>query len=259
MSLERIQRAFLAHVVRGDDAIVAAVGARGRGGLAVHAHAYRANLVACLKDSYEKTLAWLGEDDFETAAREHITQHPPRGWTLNDYGEAFPRTLAGLYPADPEVEELAWLDWALRRAFDGPDANPPEPKAFGDIDWERAVLILSPTLATRQVSTNVAVLWNAMAEGTTPPPVEPLETPRTLAVWRRAFSPMFRGLEVRERAALDLARAGAGFGAICAWLAADHPDDEAAAAAEAGALLAAWLDDQIVVGVADALPDRQAP
>jgi hypothetical protein len=249
MSLEAIQRAFLAHVVRGDGAIVAAVSERGRRGLAVYPHAYRANLVACLKDTYEKTLAWLGEEDFDAAALEHITEHPPRSWTLADYGEAFPSTLAGLYPADPEVEELAWLDWTLRRAFDGPDASVQDPATLGGVDWEQAVFTLAPTLAVREVKTNVAALWNAMAAGETPCPATLLDAPRALAVWRRELSPMFRSLDAPERAALDLARAGATFGQICAALAAQSPDQEAAAAA-AGALLAGWLADQMVVGVA---------
>jgi hypothetical protein len=248
MSLERLQRDFLAHVLAGDGAIVAAVGERGRRGLAVYSHAYRANLVACLKDTFEKTLAWLGEDAFGAAAARHIAEHPPRSWTLADYGEAFPRTLAGLYPADPEVRELAWLDWALRRAFDGPDAAMQDPAGFGDVDWEHAVFTLAPTLTLRQVTTNVAALWRAMAEGATPPPAAALPAPGALAVWRRELSPMFRSLDERERAALDLALGGASFGDICARLAADLPDGEAAAT-EAGALLARWLGDHIVIGV----------
>jgi hypothetical protein len=249
MSLERMQRDFLAHVIRGDGAIIAALTRRGQNGLAVYAHAYRANLIACLKDTYEKTLAWLGEDDFESAARKHIAGHPPRSWTLSDYGEAFPQTLAGLYPADPEIEELAWLDWTLRRAFDGPDTVVQDPAAFGGVDWERAVFAMAPTLALRMVGTNVAAIWNAISDDAPPPPAAPLARPRALAVWRRELSPMFRCLDERERAALERARAGATFGEICAMLAVDHPVGDAAAI-EAGGLLAGWLGDHIVVGVA---------
>jgi hypothetical protein len=249
MSLQQIQRDFLAHVRRGDDAIVMAVSERGRRGLAVYHHAYRANLVACLGDAYEKTLAWLGENDFEAAALAYIARHTPQSWTLGDYGEAFPSSLAALYPADPEVAELAWLDWSLRRAFDGPDVAVRNPATFGDIDWEEAVFTLAPTLALRVVATNVAALWNAMAEGETPPPSALLDAPRALAVWRRELSPMFRSLDEPERAALDLARAGATFGDVCAMLAADCPDPADAAAA-AGGMLARWLADEIVVGVA---------
>jgi hypothetical protein len=245
MSLRAIQRDFLAHVLRGDDVIVPRVSARGRPGLAVYAHAYRANLVACLKDTYEKTLAWLGDDAFEAAALAHIARHPPRSWTLAAYGQTFPRTLAGLYPADPEVEELAWLDGALRRAFDGPDAVVQDPATLGDVDWERAVLIY-----VRVTLTNVAALWTGITEAAPPPPAR-LDMPRALAVWRRDVSPMFRSLSPRESMALDLARAGAAFGEICAMLA-DHHTDPDAAAAEAGGFLAGWLGDQIVVGVAGA-------
>ncbi len=136
MTLEQIQRDFRAHIVSGSPAIEAAIVGDARRGLAVYHHAYRANLIACLRDSFEKTAAWLGDDAFERAALGHIEANPPRSWTLGVYGHGFDDTLATRFPADPEIAELAWLDWRLRRAFDGPDVEIEDPAASADLDWE---------------------------------------------------------------------------------------------------------------------------
>jgi hypothetical protein len=246
MTLADLQRAFLAHIETGDRAIQDSLPPGARRGLAVYRHARRANLVACLADTFEKTAAWLGEDAFEAAALEHVAGHPPVSWTLNDYGLGFDDTLAGLYPADPEVAELAWLDWRLRRAFDGPDAVIQPPAELARLDWDRAVLRLAPTLALRRSRTNAAALWSAMAAGETPPPVADPEGAVGLAVWRQDLSPRFRSLAAPEYDALEAALAGAPFPELCERLAADADGGDAAAIA--GGLLSAWLAEQIVVG-----------
>ncbi len=249
MTLARLQRDFHDHIVRGSPAVEAAVPEAARRGLAVYRHAYRANLIACLKDTFEKTAAWLGDEAFEAAALEHIAEQPPTSWTLSDFGDGFDRTLAGLYPADPEVAELAWLDLRLRRAFDGPDATISDVAALADVDWELAVLDLAPTLSLASITSNVVALWTAMDDQETPPPVVLLESPLGVAVWREALSPRFRTLRAAEYGSLRRAREGASFGELCADLATGFPGEDEAAAAFAGGLLAGWLSEGIVIGV----------
>ncbi|MGC1303108.1 MAG: DNA-binding domain-containing protein [Caulobacteraceae bacterium] len=217
-------------------------------GLAVYHNAYRAQLVACLRDTFEKTWAWLGDDAFDAAARAHIEAHPPHSWTLGDYGVDFGETLAGLYPDDPEVAELAWLDWTLRRAFEGPDAEPISQDALAEVDWDNAVLVLLPTLRIGEVATNCALLWGAIAEEQTPPPAERLPHPGAVRVWRQGLSPQYRTIEADERRALEMVEAAAPFGEICAML--SEGLDDAQAAQRIGALLASWLQDGLVIGAA---------
>ncbi len=247
MTLAQIQRDFCAFIVAAKPDIEPAIAVDAHRGLAVYHHAFRATLIACLRDTYEKTAAWLGEDAFETAALEHIAEHPPHSWTLNDYGDGFETTLASLYRADPEVEEVAWLDWSLRRAFDGIDSKVQDPIVLAGIDWETAVLRLAPTLVMRPMVTNCVALWNAMAEETTPPAVARLGTFHALAVWRGDLSPRFRSLDAVEYRALRRAADGAPFGVLCAELAADlpNPDD---AAAFVGGLLGQWFSEKLVIG-----------
>lgn len=247
MSLLALQRSMRDHILAGAAEPPQGVAASAERGLAVYRHAYRAQLVACLRDTFEKTWAWLGDEAFDAAALTHVEAHAPSAWTLADYGGDFVQTLSGLYPDDPEVAELAWLDWTLRRAFDGADAEPISPEALAKVDWETAVLTFVPTLTVGEVVTNSAAIRGALADEVTPPGVERLPAPAAIRVWREGLSPQYRSIEVLEMHALALAAGGATFAGLCAALAGDGDPDRAAR--RAGALLAAWLQDGLVASI----------
>jgi len=244
MTLGDLQRALVEHLLTGDRRISERV--RPQAGLEVYHHAYRAQLLGCLRDTYERVWAWLGDEAFDRAGACHVELVAPKSWTLNEYGEEFAATLASLYPDDPEVPELAWLDWALRRAFDGPDSTPVDITALDDLDWEAAEFRFAPTLRVGAVVTNSAAIWSALAEDRTPPAVTQLPEPTELLVWRPDLSPRFRTLAPMEAHALKSALAGATFGDICRLHAARSAEDNAVAAA--GAMLGLWLRDGFVVG-----------
>jgi hypothetical protein len=246
MTLRELQRALVGHLLNGDRRISECV--RRPSGLEVYHHAYRTQLIACLRDTYERVWAWLGDDAFDRAATYHVELVAPRSWTLNEYGEEFAATLAGLYPGDPEVSELAWLDWALRRTFDGPDATPVDIAALDGLDWEAAEFRFAPTLCLGAVVTNSAAIWSALAEDRAPPSVALLPARAELIIWRPDLSPRFRTLAPMEAHALKLALAGATFGDICRSRATEMAEDDAVA--EAGAMLGQWLRDGFVTGFA---------
>jgi hypothetical protein len=246
MTLKELQRALVDHLLNGDRRISERV--RRQSGLEVYHHAYRAQLIACLRDTYERVWAWLGDEAFDRAAAYYVELAAPRSWTLNEYGEEFAATLKGLYPDDPEVSELAWLDWALRRTFDGPDSTPVNIATLDDLNWEAAEFRFAPTLRLGAVVTNSAAIWSALAEDRMPPSVALLPAPAELLVWRADFSPRFRTLGLAEACALKLALAGATFGDICRSRAAVVAEDDAVA--EAGTMLGHWLRDGFVSGFA---------
>jgi hypothetical protein len=250
MSLADLQRDFTGYL-RGDGgSTFCAVAPGAQRGLQVYHYAYRATLIAALRDVFERTHAWLGDERFDAAARSHIAGHPPRSWTLADYGIGFDRTLARLYRDNPEVAELAWLDWSLRAAFNGPDSPMLDPAMLGDIDWDRATLRIAPTLVWREISTNVAALWHALdAETAAPPAAEALPSPALLTVWRHDLMPRFHCVTPAEHRALMLAQQGMAFGPICEQLARDHegPEDIAALV---GAILQRWIAEAVLVGIA---------
>ena len=244
MSLLLIQRGMRDHLLCGSPFIAVCERGDEARGLAVYHHAYRAQLVACLRDTYEKVWAWLGDDAFEAAASRHVEANAPHSWTLSDYGETFGQTLADFYPADPEVAELAWLDWSLRRAFDGPDARPVDPNGLGDVDWDSAVFDFVPTLRLGVLTTNAAAIWSALAEDEMPPPAQPLSAAAGVRVWRRDLSSQFRSISPDELRALERALGGATFPEICDC--AIEGASLESAHEVAGHMLGQWLLDGIV-------------
>lgn len=244
MSLLDIQRGFRDHILTGTDAPLPGAPERG---LAVYRYAYRAQLIASLRDTFEKSWAWLGDEAFDKAARHHVERHAPKSWTLNEYGGDFVQSLRDLYPGDPEISELAWLDWNLRRAFDGPNADAIKPEALEQVDWDHAVLIFVPTLTMGEVATNCAAIWGALAEENIPPAAERLAAPATIRIWRSGLTPKYRTIDNFEQRALTLAMAGSSFADLCSLLVEDGNADKAAQ--NVAAVLAVWLQDGLISAV----------
>jgi hypothetical protein len=242
MSLATLQRSLQAHITGTlpppeptAESLIAPTALRG---LPVYGHAYGATLTEALRDTFEKTALWLGDEAFDEAAREYIRQNPSRSWTLADYGAALPEMLAAHYPDDPEIAELAWLDWDLRQAFAAAAAaGRPDADALQAIDWEAARFDFAPHVTCRATRTNVAAIWNGIAEDMAVA-VEILSEQAGVLVWREGLSPQFRSCPGFERAILEMLRTGERFGPACAQSGAS-PD-------QIGAALAQWLADGLI-------------
>lgn len=249
MSLRALQSDFCAFL-RDDNATApGCVSASAQRGLKVYHYAHRTTLAEALADVFERTHGWLGDARFASACRVHIASHMPNSWTLADYGRGFEQTLALLYPDNPELADLAWLDWSLREAFNGPDSPELDAAALAEVDWDHARLSINPTLACRRVTTNVALLWQALEDGCgNPPEAQILSAPAVLTVWRQALMPRYQMIELAEHAALVAAQNGASFGEICHAMASSAADTDTAAAT-AGAMLGRWIAENVVVAI----------
>jgi hypothetical protein len=247
MSLLALQRDFGAWLRTGEDEAAARVGQAYAPGLRIYLNNYRAQLVACLESTFARTQAWIGGEAFHEATVTHIDRVPPSGWTLDAYGRDFPGTLAMLLPDDPEVAELAWIEWALAEAFTGPDHDTLDASAIADIDWDRASLRLSPTLLVADLRTNAPAILSALTDDETPPPAEMLPEPGALLVWRCEQVSRFRAIDARERDALLLARSGAPFADLCVALVETLGETEGVTFA--GMLLGRWIADGFIAGV----------
>jgi hypothetical protein len=215
-----------------------------RAGLDVYHNAYRVRLCDSLRETFERLFLWLGEDRFLAAARAHIESHPPRGWTLGVYGADFPDTLAALYPDNPDIADLAQLDWMLSRAFDGSDGAAISQAALADADWETATFRFIPTISFGTMHSNAGAIWSALSAGERPPSAIPLPAPSPLLVWRQDLVPCFRILEPEEAAALNMMREGLPFNGLCT-VQAENLGAEAGIA-QAGAWLGQWLQDGLI-------------
>jgi hypothetical protein len=245
MSLLALQRDFRSWLTQECAAAADRLGSGAGPGLGVYLNNYRGQLIAALSTSFEGVRAWLGDRAFETAAAVHIDERPPSGWTLDAYAVDFPDTLERLYPADPEVGELARFERELERAFVAADAPPLDLAALGDLDWEAAVLRTAPSVALLPATTNAAAIWSAIMLGLQPPAAARLAESCGLLVWRSGFTPRFRTLEAPGAGALGLVIAGATFGEVCALLVEQMGPERGPLVA--GEHLGRWLADGLIV------------
>ena len=246
MSLLILQRAFRAYLRDEPTDLPGLVRPEVAGGLNVYHHAFQARLCAALRDSFERTHDWLGDQAFDAAAALHVKDVPPSSWSLGHYGDGFAARLDKIYPGDPEVGEIAELDWALRRAFDASDAEPIGPEQLCNVDWNSATIELSPSLKLLKVKTNAAALWAAMSAGETPPPARRLPRPASIRVWRQGLSPHFATINQVEARALAMISQRVTFPAMCEAMASK------AEIAELGELLGEWVRDGLIVGISQA-------
>ena len=189
------------------------------GRLHVYHHAYRARLAEVLADTYAKTCLYMGCDTFDAHARDYAVAHPPRTRSLNRYGEGLVQALRSAYPDNPELHELAQLDWDLRTRFDGADVLVlGSESAQAACDWTTQADVLHPSALLRNVTTNVVSLWNAIHTNDEVPESTPLPAPTALLVWRKGHQPHFQTLEGAQATWLGHLRAGASVQDACAAL-----------------------------------------
>ena len=218
--------------------------------LHIYHHAYRVRLLENLQDAYEKTLAYLGDETFESSALAFIEDNPPQHRNLRWHGAEFSQWLANRFPQDLDIAELALIDWQLRRAFDGPNANPIEPAELAGLsaeDWASVGFRFAPTLFIAPLRFNTVNIWHALDQEQVPPVAETLSGPTWLLIWRKGWQPHFRTIQAAEHAALEQLQGGASFAQVCAALGEQFSDQEAASVA-AGSLRT-WLQDALIVGL----------
>ncbi|MTV38954.1 HvfC/BufC N-terminal domain-containing protein [Duganella radicis] len=245
MKLAHLQRDFSNWLVAPTAPLARRLGPEAR--LAVYQNNYRSQLVGCLEHSYPLLRGWMGEDAFLGAAVRHIDAHPPHGWTLDAYADGFHATLAQAYPSHPDLHELAWIEHALNTAFVAADAAPVTRAGLAALDWECALLRLSPSLQLRQATTNAEAIWSALWQRLPPPAGEMLAAAAGYVVWRRGHTALLRQADALEYAALLQLRRDGSFAALCDWLVARRGEQDGVALA--GTLLAQWLDAELITGI----------
>ena len=212
MTLAARQQAFYAEISATDEAA-----APSSLGMAIYQNAYRSRLIGALETSYERTRRWVGEAAFTAAACHYIIAHPPTGWTLDSYGDRFSEVLAELFAGDPEVAELAWLEWHMQQAFaapDRPELTAPMLAGAGlvEADWETVRFTMAAGYAARDVTLDCAGLWQAMSGDHPAEFLLQAVLPGVLVVWRKGFSPHYRVLSPEESALLKCLADAAPFG-----------------------------------------------
>jgi hypothetical protein len=246
------QLALMHAVVAGDDGLDVSGAVDGRVG--IYRQAYRARLVAALRDNYGTLPVVMGDDAFEALAHAYIDAVPPRHASIRWFGDrlvAFMTQRAALV-AHPALVELAALEWALRGAFDAAAAAPLDAAALAAVparDWPRLVFAPVPSVRVLSLRWQVEPIWQALKGldgGQAPELAPPQESPHGVLVWRPALEVRWRTLEPGLAALLQSALQGSTFGALCEHAAATV--GEPAAAAYAAGALRAWVADGLFSG-----------
>lgn len=246
MNLNIMQRDFRRWLTTADNASAHRL-ADDRRGLDVYQNNYRVQLMGCLEATYPHLRTFIGDAAFRHAAAVHVQRNPPRAWTLDAYGAGFEATLRTVFADNPDLHELAWIEWSLATAFVARDATPLDPARLARVDWERARLGFAPSLHMTRLTTNAADIWSALQDGTEEPEAAMLPAPAGAIVWRSGHVARLRVLSALDFEALQLARAEGSFAALCARLVGRLGADDGVATA--GALLADWIGNDLLTRV----------
>lgn len=215
-------------------------------GLRVYRNNYREQLRSALKSGFPYLRRWLGDSEFDRATEAHIATHFPHSWTLDHYGHDFPATVQELFPDDPEVFELAWLEWAMAEALVAEDESPVDIDALSMLNWDHARITFMSSMKISEARSNASEIWTALEEQTLPPQGAPTGQ-QAYIVWRCGLIPCFRSIPIWEFQALSALRHRFSFADACELLRMRLGADGAIKAA--GEMLARWLSDALIVGV----------
>lgn len=243
MNLARLQQTFRTWLVSGSDQSAQALGNKATG-LAVYQNNYRAQLVGCLEQAFPHLRRWVGAEAFLAACVSHIDDYPPHAWTLDVYPEGFHLTLGAMFPDNPDVHELAWIELALSQAFVAADATALPVQALATVDWEAAVVHLTPSLYCHRLSTNAQDIWSALCEQAPLPEAQMLGETGGLLVWRRQLTSRLRQVDTLEYEALLHLQGDGNFAGLCQWLVAQLGEEQGVI--RAGELLAGWVASELI-------------
>lgn len=251
------QAAFMAAILDESADLPAGWGERHAAGMGVYRGNYRGALVSALEATFERTRRYVGEGPFKQAAAHHLIANPPASWTIDDAGAGFDGTCTELFGDNPEVAEIAWLEWAMQEASTAPDVEPLAAEQFAqatagfdDERWMGLRLEFLPRANARVLDHHLTALWNALAEdGQDLPALQ--RQPTGCIVWRECERPTFMAVEPGQAHAFGSMQAGASYGEVIAMLAGENADAEAVqdAAMRAGGMLGGWLNEGLIAAL----------
>lgn len=131
--------------------------------LAIYGNAYFARLLECMRQIFPVLCEVFGEELFDQFSLDYLVAHPSQSYTLDQLASRFVSFLESTRPDQAEGDEqengwidflidLARLEWAIDRVFDGPGAERLQPldgAALADIDpavWLESQFEMAPCL-----------------------------------------------------------------------------------------------------------------
>jgi hypothetical protein len=223
--------------------------------LHIYRHAYRARLVAALRENHEGLPRVMGDEAFDALAQAYLSAYPSRHPSIRWFGESLAdfmqaRPALALHPS---MADLARMEWALRTAFDAADAVPIRAEALQALEaqaWPGLRFVLLPSVRLVTLHWAVEPLWRALkaqpADGEPELP-EPAPHDHGLLTWRPDLETRWRSLERLETVLLRAVLDRHPFAVLCTCAAAEVGEDDAATAVVAA--LQGWLAEGLIATV----------
>jgi len=225
--------------------------------LDVYAHMYFARIHEVLREQFPSTAGLVGARDFHALVTDYLLACRPNHPSLGEVGARLPAFIAE-HPVGverPFLAELARLERTRLALHDGPDARPltrEEVRRILAADPTALRLRFIPCHALLENRFAVAGLWrDGVVEDDGVAATAPAG-PERLLVWRQGITVYHRSCPSEEArwmtrvdAAVEAGGDGLAFEALCEELGRTAASEEAAAA-DAFALLARWLDDELL-------------
>lgn len=249
--------------------------------LEIYFDAYRLRLLEALDSNYPVLHAWIGDDEFEKLGLAYLAAHPSTNFSIRYFGHRLAEYLAtsAEYRDKPYLQEMASLEWAMSETFDAPDSPLvmlDDMAAIPADAWPEMRLTFHSSARRLDLRWNVPPIWKAVNQiiaveksgaschgetSATPSPQrregwgEGKELPEIPApaagtypqpwlIWRQDLKTFYRSLSVDEAWALDVARKGESFAALCEGLC-EWIDPQNVALHAAG-LLKQWITDGLI-------------
>lgn len=220
--------------------------------LHIYQHAYRARLVAALRDNHGVLPRAMGDEAFDALAEAYLQAHPSRHPSIRWFGHRLADFMVAnseLVP-HPAFVDLARMEWALRDAFDAGDATPLTPAGLAALPpdgWPQRVLRFHPSVQVLALAWRVEPAWRALQAGGDDPELpEPEAGEHALIVWRPALETRWRtAASDFEAGLLAAAMQGSDFTALCA-IGGRELGDEQAVAGVVGAIQQ-WAAEGLLV------------
>ena len=257
MSLAEQQRDFMRAILDEKTPLPKGWGNSHALGLSVYRGNYRNALMEALANSFERTRLYAGEEAFRQAGINHLIDNPPSHWTIDAVGAGFDVSCKKLFPSDPAMAELAWLEWTMLELATAPDTTPLTPQnfaeasaGFGDAEWLGLSLTFQPRAAAREVEHDLTALWKALGAGERAS-ARRLDTAQGCIVWREGERPTFITVDAETARAFIAMQFGARYGDLITLIAGEDPDEAAIqqAAGRAGGMLGQWLSEEMVIAI----------
>lgn len=212
--------------------------------LSIYADAYRLRIIEALSTAYSKLHVLLGDELFDSIARQYIDQYPSEHRNMRWVGDQMSKHLFDVLPEHPIASELARFEWALGLAFDAVDAAVVSVENLAAIPpetWGELSFTLHPSVQLLGLQWNVIPVWQALDAEEAPP--APVQNNESCLVWRSDLNTHFRSLNPQEFQVIQDIKTGATFGALCESL---FERLSESATQQAAQYLASWLEAGIV-------------